>query len=411
MKELSVYPIRYYALGHSFLRHKPFQGWTWLDPENGARGMAASTINKDYFARFQYYLKENFHCTMEAVAENISEYERLCVDGMTKKQYVEHELYDSVREHLAEFRPNLVTVFVGANNVAKDYHNVSLFFDTLFELIRTTVGEKALVIAANHSPKTTDVGKACEEYAQKYGFAYCDVSFIGQHPSRRENPYYAFMQYPEYDAYIEQYAKENGGAKPVEFRSHPSDFGMDAIGKALYETAAPLLPSCIETERMSEQEWKERLQKTSEPKKAVRTESVPSFAEICTAERFDFDRDCEGVLFNGFNVYVKNSFLSGNSAPGTGFSIAHNHLSLNKTYQTFSVRMNVHAEASAGDTAFLHLTVNTEGGTHHYKEELKPNVLTEYRFDISDIRDVITGFTIAPSVIECNADVDWIAFC
>ena len=412
MDQIPVYALKYYALGHSYLRHGPFKGWTWPDPENGNRGMAASSADKDYFARFQYYLKENFACRIDSFAENIAKYERLCVDGMTAQMYQNHELYHALAENLKAFAPNLVTVFVGGGNtVANDYANIYLFYNVLFDLVRKTVGEDTIVIAVNRSKMDTDVGRACQECAEKHQFACCDVSFLREPAMPRENPYYAFSQYPEYDDYIAQYKKENGGTAPVEFRTHPGDVGMDAIGKAIYVVAAPLIADRIAPEWMHADVWKALVKK--EEKQVEDCKRVQSKMDsVCTKARFDFDGDdSEGVLFNGFNVYLKNSFLCGNSAPGTGFSITHDHLQLDGSrYRSFAVKLNVQANSIRKESANLQVKLHTENDIYAYMAELVVNALQEYRFDISEISGSITGFEIAPSIIECNADVDWIAF-
>lgn len=168
MEPESGYNIRYYALGHLYLRHGMFAGWTWPDPEKGSRGMAASSYDKDYFARFKHYLKENFPCRIESAAENIAAYERLCLPGMTREKYIEHALYAAIGKNLGNFRPNLVTVFVGGGNtIANDYQSISLFFDCLFELIKNSVPQNALVIAANQRSRGSDVNRACREKSDK----------------------------------------------------------------------------------------------------------------------------------------------------------------------------------------------------------------------------------------------------
>lgn len=406
-----LYNIRYYALGHSFLRHGVFNGWEWPDPEKGPRGMAASSFEKDYFARFQYYLKENFTCCIEAAAENIAVYERLCVDGAKKEDYIYHEYYKSTKQHLETFNPNLVTVFVGGGNtIANDYKNISVFFDTLFELIKNTVKKDTVVIAVNHRSQNEDVGKACLCYAQKYNFAYCDVSFIRDDTSRK-NPYYAFMQYPEYDKFIDEFKKQNGST-PVEFRTHPSDFGMDAIGRSLFDIAAPLIQKNIKPISIPQEEYIKIInEKHSETANQVVKKNV---SDISTkTDRFDFNIDdfSEGVVFGGFNVFVKNSFLCGNSAPGTSFNIYHNKLSLKSNeYNAFIIKMNIRHSSEQSSTEYFDLTITSDRKAYKYTTTISFNELKEYIFDISDVSGTITGFNITPTVIDCNADIDYIYF-
>ena len=108
---------------------------------------------------------------------------------------------------------------------------------------------------------------------------------------------------------------------------------------------------------------------------------------------------------------MKNSFLCGNSAPGTSFSISHEHLLLDGSqYRTFAVKLNVQASESRKEPSNLQLKMHTENGIYTYTEKLVVNTLHEYRFDISEICGSIIGFELVPSIMECNADVDWIAF-
>ena len=72
--------------------------------------------------------------------------------------------------------------------------------------------------------------------------------------------------------------------------------------------------------------------------------------------------------------------------------------------------MNVHAKENANAHPRLQLKLYTDQGICTYYADLAVNTLQEYRFDISEICCNITGFDIAPSIIECNGDVDWIAF-
>ena len=69
--------FKYYAIGHSYLKHGPFKGWQ----TDGYWGMAASAPENDYFHKFQDILKENFECKLTALAENHADYERLCREG------------------------------------------------------------------------------------------------------------------------------------------------------------------------------------------------------------------------------------------------------------------------------------------------------------------------------------------
>ena len=51
-----MYHFKYYAIGHSYLKHGPFKGWQ----TDGYWGMAASKPENDYFHKFQDCLKLKF---------------------------------------------------------------------------------------------------------------------------------------------------------------------------------------------------------------------------------------------------------------------------------------------------------------------------------------------------------------
>lgn len=402
-----IYNIRYYALGHSFLSHGPFVGWDWADPENGDRGMAASRYDKDYFARFKFYLKQKYPCKIKSYADNIANYERLCVEGMTKEKYKENELYLSIKKRLEEFKPNIVTIYVAENTVSKD--DLGLFYDCLFEMVRNAVGDDAIVIAATGS-ENEKIFKPCKEMAEKYRFIMCHMKFFSPWEERRTNPYYAYMQYPEYDKYIEEYKKEHNGEEPVDFRAHPSDMGMDAIGKSLADAALFVFDQYIQPEYVSDEEFDKLM---AEEEKEKKENSASKESEKISCARFDFDTDgCyDGVTFGGFNTFVKDSFLCGNSAPGTSFNVCCYKLDLDgEKYNKFSIVMKVYCDTQEDKTGTLNLTINTENKGYKYSCELVINELNNYEFDISDIKEKITGFSVSPSMLNCNADIDLIEF-
>ena len=181
--------IRYYALGHSYLLHGPFPGWQM----EGLWGMAAGAPERDYFHRFQAYLKEELGCSVEAVAENHATYERRCVAGATREDYVSSPEYAHIREVLSVFKPNLISLFLGdGNTVAKDADSAALFFDTLYEMIAKEKREDAVVVCVCFRKKICHVMRAM---AERYGYLAVDASFIHEQAGY-DNPYYAFRDYP-----------------------------------------------------------------------------------------------------------------------------------------------------------------------------------------------------------------------
>jgi len=533
-EKIATYDFRYLAFGHSYLRHGTFTGWPWPDAEKGNRGMAASSYDKDYFARFKYYLMEEFDGTMYSEAINIAEFERLCVEGMTKEKYKASSEYQGLVNHIKKHNPNLMTIYVGGGNTkANDYDSLYLFYDVLFELVTENVADGTLVIAANHRTKIA-AGQAMMAAAEKYGIPYSDLSFFTA-DSSRNNPYYAYNQYPEYDTYRQEYYEKNG-SYPTEFRTHPGDVGHDALGKGIFETtkdyvAATITPTYVylpealaidgassvsakstytakasPSDASARVSWSvdneniatinedgvltpvnngtvtitamsvyndtvatktvtvtgqtpcytvtykagtsdavtglpesfkyakdnfvlasvypERagykfggwsLTKDGETVKSINvTGNTEVYATWIFADRFDFEDDSynEGVVFNGFNVFIKDGLLCGNSAPGTGFSVARENLKLDSSvYGIFAVKMLVATDTTVdiSDLA-LGLTVNTTDGKFTYSKTVTPNEMTEYVYDISDVTGTITGFIISPNNLECNGNIDYIAF-
>ncbi len=534
-EKIATYDFRYLALGHSYLRHGPFVGWPWDDPQNGNRGMAASAYDKDYFARFKHYLMEEFEGTMYSYAQNISGFERLCVDGMTKEDYKATSNYNDIVQLIKEHKPNLMTIYVGGGNTkANDYDSLYLFYDTLFELVTENVPEGTLIIAANHRTKL-NAGRAMMAAAEKYGIPYSDLSFYCEDDSRN-NPYYAYLQYPEYDEYIEEYMAENNGAKPTEFRSHPSDLGHDALGKGIFETTKLYVPTTIKPRYIylpdsltinasASVSTKTQLTAVANPSdasasvtwsvdneniaivdengvltpvnngtvvitakskyndvaatktitvtgqtpcytvtyKAGTTDAVTSlpesfeyakgsftlsnvypertgykfggwslteggeavksinvtadttvYATWIFADRFDFDDENynEGVVFNGFNVFIRDGLLCGNCAPGTGFSVYRENLLLDsEKYDLFKIKILISCDTTVDITDMsLDLIINTIDGSYNFTTPVRANRMAEYYFDISSVTGTITGFIIRPDNLECNGNVDYIVF-
>lgn len=533
-EKIATYDFRYLAFGHSYLRHGTFAGWPWPDAEKGNRGMAASSYDKDYFARFKYYLMEEFDGTMYSEAINIAEFERLCVEDMTKEKYKASSVYQGLINHIKKHNPNLMTIYVGGGNTkANDYDSLYLFYDVLFELVTENVADGTLVIAANHRTKIA-AGQAMMAAAEKYGIPYSDLSFYMADDSRN-NPYYAYNQYPEYDTYREEYYAQNG-SYPTEFRSHPGDVGHDALGKGIFETTKPYvastltptyvyLPDSITIDGSSAISGETTFKALAAPSdasaavtwsvdnqniatinengvvtpinngsvtitakgvyngviatktvtvtgqtpcytvtyKAGTSDEVTGLPESFTyakdnyilasvyperagykfggwslteggetvksinvventdvyatwvfADRFDFEDDSynEGVTFNGFNVFIKDGLLCGNSAPGTGFSVYRDNLLLDSTkYNLFTVKMLIDGDTTQNNENFtLTLTINTTDGSFTFENSVVLSEMIEYVYDISKVTGTITGFILKPGSTECNGNIDYIAF-
>ncbi len=230
MSKTKIYPVRYYAIGHSYLKHGPFEGWQ----TSGFWGMAASEPNKDYFHRVQHYLHEQLPCSVEAIAENYATYERLCTQDATVEKYINSSEYAQMRQQLMDFRPNLISVYIGGGNtIANDPVSLTQFYEVLYDLINTYKPAEAVVIC----PYSNRVSAVCIDVASKYGFIPVDLRFIHDKGKTAENPYYALAQYPDYD--------EAAKAGAIEFRTHPGDHGHDTIARHIAQAAVPALTQNI----------------------------------------------------------------------------------------------------------------------------------------------------------------------
>lgn len=221
-----IYPLRYYAIGHSYLLHGPFEGWQ----TKGFWGMAASEPGADYFHRVQQHLQESLPCSVQAIAENYATYERLCTLTATPETYRQSAEYAQMVGQLRTFRPNLISVYIGGGNtIANDPASLTQFFEVLYEMIAANKPEDAVVVC----PFSNGRASLCAGIAEKYGFLPVDLRFLHEKGKSAENPYYAMAQYPEYDEAVK--------AGAIEFRTHPGDIGHDAIARHIVKTCLPQL--------------------------------------------------------------------------------------------------------------------------------------------------------------------------
>jgi len=226
MQTKKLYPIRYYAIGHSYLLHGPFEGWQ----TKGFWGMAASAPEADYFHRVQHRLQTMLPCSVEAVAENYATYERLCTLDATEQTYQASEEYANMVTQLRSFRPNLITLYIGGGNtIANDENSLSLFYNTLYTMVKENKPADAVVICAFSNRKTL----FAIDIAKRYGFVPVELMELHEKGKSKDNPYYAIAQYPEYDEAVKSGA--------IEFRTHPSDRGHDRIAEKIAQAAAPAL--------------------------------------------------------------------------------------------------------------------------------------------------------------------------
>ena len=370
-----MYHFRYYAIGHSYLLHGPFVGWQ----TEGQWGMAASAPEQDYFHRFQACLKERFECEIEAVAENHATYERRCVVGATREDYELSPEYAQMKEVLTNFKPNLISLFIGdGNTVAKDDESLTRFLETLYDMVAQHRRPDAVVVCLCMKQTLYRLSKPI---ADRYGFLPVDVSFLHEKKGY-DNPYYAFRDYPEYD--------EKAAAGAVEFRTHPSDLGHDAIAKAMLDAVKDQIPtqiaqgSFLESYRFAEY---------------VQPEKLPRFSIRTEPEMF--------VHFHGFNVRQEGECVTFGSAPETGASIEVGALHVAPPCGSLCVELAV---GGVEKSEQLTLTVTTKTETHTYTATLQDDQMHRYTFDLSDVPEKIRAIRLSPKMRDCVLTVRAIEF-
>jgi len=221
---IKQYPIRYYAIGHSYLLHGPFEGWQ----TEGYWGMAASAPEMDYFHRVQSRLQEALPCSMNAIAENYAAYERLCTETATEATYRNSAEYQAMVRQLREFKPNLITVYIGGGNtIANDPVSLERFYRVLYSMFAENKPAEAVVVCPFSNRRTVQF----MSLAESFGFLPIDLTVMHEKGRSADNPYYAIAQYPEYEDAVKTGA--------IEFRTHPGDFGHDEIARGIVEAAVP----------------------------------------------------------------------------------------------------------------------------------------------------------------------------
>lgn len=366
-----MYKFRYYAIGHSYLKHGPFEGWQTA----GFWGMAATEPSKDYFHRFKTLLKENFDCEIDAIAENHADYERKCVVGATVEDYENSDGYKHMKDVLENFKPNIVTVFIGGGNtIANDDESLTLFFEVLNGLVSKYKQPETVVLCAYMNE---NVMRNALPSVKKYGFTPVDLSFIHEKKGY-ENPYYAFNQYPEYD--------EMAANGKVEFRTHPGDLGHLKIAEMLFDVAKSKISSEI-----------------PEGDFGIEVSNMPF--EDKTENLSIFTEPEMNVNFSGFNVIGTGDGVAFSSAPGTGASVRINDLHI-KGYEKFYIEMSVEGDndkkklellLSCGKI-FKSMFLNVENG------------MNVYEFDISGIAEEINSVKVSPDMDECYINVKRLGF-
>ena len=365
--------FRYYAIGHSYLKHGPFVGWQ----TEGFWGMAASAPERDYFHQFQDGLKKTFDCEIQAIADNQATFERLCTEDATEEKYTTSAAYARMREVLEGFKPNIITLYIGGGNTpAKDEASLSLFFKVLYGLIARHKRPEAVVICIGIRP---DIYQYSKKVADEHGFISLDASFIHENKGR-ENPYYAFRDYPEYDALAA------GGA--VEFRTHPNDLGHAAIAEAILsvsEDAIRKIPSGEFSEDYSYDKYV--------------ASDIPTRLTVATEPQMK-------VSYFGFNVRQNGDCVTLGSAPGTGASIVAEGFCASREYGRLCLELEVDGAAETDV-----LTVFLRHGADQTEYTLPiASAMHRYELALAPDHPEIQSLRIAPSATECVVTVKRIEF-
>jgi hypothetical protein len=278
---------------------------------------------------------------------------------------------------MERFQPNLITVFVGGGNtIAKDDASLTLFFEVLYGLIAETKRPEAVAVCVGLKP---NIQRLSEPVARRFGLLSADASFLHEIKGR-ENPYYAFGDYPEYD--------EKAAAGAVEFRTHPNDKGHAAIARIILEAAKNDLEKLPQGEFAEETSFQELM-----------SEDFPERLRLPTEPPMR-------VSYFGFNVRQKGDCVTFGSAPGTGASLRAEGFSLPKEQRCFYAELEVEG-ASEGDV----LTVGFEGsfGEREFALPIASGMHC-YEIPLPAEKEEIRSLRLAPSVKECVVSVRRMGF-
>lgn len=256
---MSIYPLRYLAIGNSYLSHGCFpysatltggEGWVdgvfvgWKNDSSISSGMAASEPSKDYFHRIQARVKEGLTADgvtaefISASKRNAARLERATAGTPTADTFKNNVDFKGIESDIKTFNPNIITIQLSENCQTDTSATLELFYNTIYDMVADTKSEDCLVVCI--SPfGTGNRTNAIKKCAEAHGFYFADLSWVKSQGSGVNNPYLAYAQYPQYDLW----KKLNSGA--VDFRSHPGDKGMDAIAEKVAEQLLPNIPGTI----------------------------------------------------------------------------------------------------------------------------------------------------------------------
>jgi hypothetical protein len=322
-------------------------------------------------------LKNEFPCKIEAIAENICTFERLCTEDATEEKYTSSEEYAHIRDVLEGFKPNIITVYVGGGNTpAKDDDSLTLFYKVLYGLIASRKRRETVVICVGLRP---NIYRLSKYVADMCGFISVDASFLHEKKGR-ENPYYAYRDYPEYDE------KALKGA--VEFRSHPNDLGHAAIANAIIsasDKAVEKIPKGIFSEEYSYEKYI--------------SADAPTRLEIETEPQMN-------VSYFGFNIRQNGECVTLGSAPGTGASIVADGFCVPIGCKNFYVELQVDGTSEHDELKVCFRGRFSE--TEYYLPVVSG--MHKYELTLPSECDEIQSLYLSPSSLECVITIRRIGF-
>ena len=352
--------LRYFAIGHSYLLHGPFNGWQ----TTGAWGMAATEEKNDYFHKFISMLEDGGK-EVKAIARNYATYERICVKDATADDYRSSSEYAEMKDTIRRFKPNIISIGIGGGNtVANDEESLTLFFDTLFEMVtEVKLPDTAVLCLGFHK----NVARPLTRMAEKYGFI--PISFEYLHDKEGyDNPYYAFSDYPDYDA-----VAARGG---IEFRTHPGNLGHEAIAKGMYAEIRRLTEQGFGPDDVCDYEYE-----------SLKAANRFSSFEIVTQPKMS-------LKYNGFNIRQSGTCIIFGSAPETGASVSCDDLDIGGAHM-FST------EIAADGADILNLYVITDNGDYSFQAPVTGGELLKHEIDLTGLTGRIRSFVLKPNSTEC----------
>lgn len=248
-KKLVAYDLSMVSLGNSYLCHN-YAEWFdkssyngWIDETDIVRGMAASEPDLDYYGRIQYYVNNNFNCSLKAnrFANNLIEIAWMKglqdpsdTSNHTNFDYpkAKNAILDAMSAQLQYIRDeqtNIITIQLSENARFGNYGEIaSFFYDTVFAAIDEVRPAESVVVVitpfGSSAATNAEILKAAE-----YGF------YVANCTDMTDRKWQAYDQYPNF----------NNPNASNDFRSHPGDLGMDEIGKRVFAQLKDAIPATI----------------------------------------------------------------------------------------------------------------------------------------------------------------------